>query len=85
MFLKQCYSQLQDDGRLWDYGRRTIGDKTLYQELPCIHTDTHIYVHTRRSKKVVFASIYSNEMSTVSALLLSFNESVSISPSFFSS
>ena len=49
---------------------KTIGDETLYQELPPTHTHRHAYVHTHRSKKVIFASIYPNEMATLLAMYI---------------
>ena len=59
MFSKQRYSQLQG------YERRNID-----QELPATHTHRHTYVHTQGLKKVIFVSIYLNEMATVLAMFI---------------
>ena len=60
-----------------------MGDETLYQELPPTHAHKHTYVHTHRSKKVIFVSIYSNEIAIVLSLFI-IDQRVIITPSFFS-
>ena len=47
-----------------------MGDETLYQELPPTHAHKHTYVHTHRSKKVIFVSIYINEIAIVLAMFI---------------
>ena len=49
---------------------KAMGDGTLNQELPPTHTHKHTYVHTHRSKKVIFVSIYINEIAIVLAMFI---------------
>ena len=59
-----------------------MGDKILYQELSPTHTHRLAYIHTHRSKKVILASIYPNEMATVLAMDIIIS-GVNIPPPFF--
>ena len=74
VFLKQHNSQLQG------YGRQNPVSGTLSHA----YTQTRIvaYIHTHRSKKVIFASIYPNEMATVLAMDIIISR-VNIPPPFF--
>ena len=47
-----------------------MGDETLNQELPPTHTHKHTYAHTHRSKKVIYVSIYLNEIAIVVAMFI---------------
>ena len=51
---------------------KAMGDETLYQELPPMHTNTHThaYVHTHRSREAISASIYPNALGTVLAMYI---------------
>ena len=52
------------------HNSKAMGDETLYQELPPTHTHRHTYVHSHRFKKVIFVSIYLNEIVTVLAMFI---------------
>ena len=72
-FSKQSYSQLQGSGR-----RNTASGTPFHA-----YTQTRIRTqYTDRSKKVIFATIYPNEMATVLAMYI-ITSRVNIPPPFF--